>query len=167
MNSSISHNGREFELRRATVRDVVEVRSLLNRAYKELSDRGWNYTATYQDDAFTAQQILERRVFLVSDGERPIATISVHDQNEFTNRKTLYVGKFAVHPELKNQGLGARLIDYVEGIAKSEGYDGLQLDTAKPAEHLVSWYQRLGYRIVGETRYEGKTYESWIFEKLI
>lgn len=31
--------------------------------------------------------------------------------------------------------------------------------------NLVDWYLRRGYEIVGEMRWEGKTYDSWIFEK--
>lgn len=161
------HDGRTLRLRRAGQDDTSPIRQLINEAYKELSDRGWNYTGTYQDDTFTAAQIAERRVFVLQDGARFIATISVHDQNEFTNRKTLYVGKLAVAASEKRKGIGSLLMKYVEDLARSEDYEGLQLDTAKPAEHLVSWYQRLGYEIVGDTHFEGKTYDSWIFEKLI
>lgn len=56
-------------------------------------------------------------------------------------------------------------MNFCEDLAKSEGLDAVQLDTAKPALHLVTWYQKQGYKIVGETKWEGKTYESWIFEK--
>lgn len=161
------HNGRELSIRRANLDDTSSVRQLINEAYKELSDRGWNYTGSYQDDTFTANQIVQRRVFVLYDGPQLIATISAHDDNKFTKRRTLYVGKFAVLPNLKRQGLGSLLMQYIENVAKIENYEGLQLDTAKPAHYLVRWYQGLGYKIVGETHFEDKTYDSWIFEKLV
>ena len=57
------------------------------------------------------------------------------------------------------------MMDLCEDIARKENFEAIQLDTAKPAAHLVAWYLRRGYEIVGETKWEGKTYESWVFEK--
>lgn len=51
------------------------------------------------------------------------------------------------------------------GLAASENFEGLQLDTAKPALHLVNWYLKRGYKVVGEIHWDGKTYDSYIFEK--
>ncbi len=77
-----------------------------------------------------------------------------------------YVGQFAVAPDYKKHGYGSLLMDYCETLAQTEKFDGLQLDTAKPATHLVNWYLKRGYVIVGETHWEGKTYDSFIFEKI-
>ena len=57
-------------------------------------------------------------------------------------------------------------MDYCEALAIEEGFEGIQLDTAKPATHLVNWYQKRGYKIVGEKHWDGKTYDSFIFEKI-
>lgn len=96
-----------------------------------------------------------------------VATINAREENWFSGLRSLYLGKFAVWPKLKRQGLGMILLNYAEKIARSEAYQSVQLDTAKPAIHLVELYQRLGYKNIGETHFEGKTYDSWIFEKQI
>lgn len=165
--TAIEHEGSIYQCRRATQDDVRALRALLNLAYKELADRGWNYSATYQDDVATSQQITDRRVYLFEHEGQLRATVTVHDENWFTAKRSLYVGRFGVHPSLKRTGFGSKVMQAIEQLALRDGYEAIQLDTAKPAEHLVSWYQRLGYKIVGETHYEGKTYDSWIFEKLI
>jgi hypothetical protein len=38
-------------------------------------------------------------------------------------------------------------MDYCEALALAENFDGIQLDTAKPATHLVNWYQKRGYKL--------------------
>jgi len=163
----VQHQGQTYTLRSAVKEDAPALRKLLNTAYKELADLGLNYTATYQDEAETRKQIENYRVFVLFAEDELIATINAREENWFTNRKSLYVGKFAVQPHLKGKGLGALLMKFIEDTAKTENYESVQLDTAKPAEHLVNLYQRAGYKVIGETHFEGKTYDSWIFEKVL
>ncbi|MFN7904033.1 MAG: GNAT family N-acetyltransferase [Pseudobdellovibrionaceae bacterium] len=163
---NIEHLEREFLLRTAEDEDIPGLRKLINEAYKELSDQGWNYTATYQDEETTRQRIQKCKAFILEENKQIVATILYFKENHFTGKNTAYVGQFAVAPSAKKSGLGTLLMDYCEALALAEKYDGIQLDTAKPAEHLVKWYLRRGFKIVGETHWEGKTYDSYIFEKL-
>lgn len=55
---------------------------------------------------------------------------------------------------------------HCEELARAEGFYGIQLDTAKPAHHLVNWYLKLGYKKVGEIKVKGRNYESFVLEKL-
>ena len=162
----IRHRNQDFLLRLAADTDVPVLRRLVNAAYKELSDRGLNYTAPYQDEETTRLRMQKGRVFVLELDGAIVATILFWAENHFTNRKTAYVGQFGVVPDLKKQGLGTLLMDYCEDLARAEGFEGLQLDTAQPALHLVQWYQKRGYVVVGQTHWEGKTYDSFIFEKL-
>lgn len=143
-----------------------EIRSLVNKAYQELSDMGLNYTATYQDVETTIERMSSGQVFILKKQNQIVATILYSKKNYFTNKNTAYVGQFAVLPELKRQGLGTYLMDFCEQLAQQQGYEGLQLDTAIPATHLVKMYEKRDYKIVGETQWEGKTYRSYIFEKI-
>jgi ribosomal protein S18 acetylase RimI-like enzyme len=163
----IHHGLDEYRVRRANDADAPGLRALLNASYKELGDRGLNYTATYQDEAETLREIQNRIVYTAFDAGKMIATISMREENRMTGKKSAYVGKFGVHPDRKKRGLGKLLMQFIEERARKEGYQWIQLDTAKPAEHLVDWYKRQGYHIVGDTRFDGKTYESWIFEKAL
>lgn len=151
----------------ATDADVPRIRLLVNTAYKELADMGLNYTATYQDEKITRERLSTGTAFVIEKDNQLIATVLLKKFNEFTGRNSAYVSQLAVSPNLKQQGLGSLLMDFCHDQAIKNGHDSIQLDTAKPATHLVSWYLKLGYQIVGETKWEGKTYESWIFEKLL
>lgn len=155
----------EFELRLATDDDVSRIRELVNSSYKELLDRGLNFTASYQDDQITRDRMSQGRTFVLENKNRILASVIFYQKNFFTGLKSAYVSQLAVHPDYKKQKLGTFLMSLCENLASKEGFDTIQLDTAKTAYHLVHWYQKRGYRIVGMQHWEGKTYESWIFEK--
>lgn len=163
----IRHRDMTLELRQSQDSDVPSIRILVNQAYRELSEMGLNYTAAYQDEQITRERIAKGRAFVLLLNSEIVGTVLFSSKNYFTNRKTGYVSQLAISPRLKRSGLGSLLMDCCEHLATIESFEGIQLDTAKPAQHLVDWYLQRGYVIVGETRWEGKTYESWIFEKLL
>lgn len=145
--------------------DVPNIRVLVNSAYKELGDLGLNYTGTYQDEQTTRERMSAGRSYLLEKEGQLIGTVLLHKENHFTRKNSAYVSQLAVTPSLKNRGYGSLFMDLCEDLARKEGYQSIQLDTAKPAKRLVDWYVKRGYRIVGAVRWAGKTYDSWIFEK--
>jgi len=165
MHTAQTYSFKSQYFRIAQETDVPSIRRLVNAAYKDLADLGLNYTATYQDEKITRERISQGRAFLLEKEGQLMGTVLLKKENWFTQRNSAYVSQLAVAPKLKNQGLGSLLMDLCEDLATREGFDSIQLDTAKPAGHLVAWYLKRGYQIVGETHWEGKTYDSWIFEK--
>jgi ribosomal protein S18 acetylase RimI-like enzyme len=157
---------KRLHLRIATYADIPAMRTLLNAAYKELSDKGLNYTATFQDEHTTYQRVNEGRAFVLLDDHQIIGTILFTIKNHKTGLNTAYISQFAIDPLHKKMGLGSQLMDYCENLAEAEGFDGVQLDTAIPADHLVQWYQRRGYNIVDKVHWDGKTYDSYVLEKI-
>lgn len=165
MRTAVVINDSDYILRTANLSDISELRLLVNAAYKELADMGLNYTAVDQDESKTIERINKGTAYVLEKDSKIIATILLAPENHFTQKNTAYISQFAVAPSLKKTGLGSFLMGYCEQKALLDGYEGVQLDTAIPAKHLVNWYVKLGYRIVGETHWEGKTYRSYIFEK--
>lgn len=156
-----------LKIRLATIEDVPALRQLLNAAYKQLGEMGLNYNATFQDDELTAEGLIEGRSFVIDRKGQLIGTMKIRQHNAIDSRSCLYIGRFAVLPELQGQGLGLYLLQLAEKIGKREGFSCMQLDTAQPAQHLVKFYQDYGFKIQRSIYFEGKTYTSWIFEKEI
>ncbi len=156
----------DMKISRAQENDIPELTCLVNAAYKELADMGLNYTATNQKDEKTKERIAKGRCFIVKeDSGKIVGTILLTVENYFTNRHTAYISQFGILPEFKKNGLGTRLMQFCEELAREEKFEGVQLDTAIPARHLVNWYLKTGYEIVGKTHWDGKTYDSYVFEK--
>lgn len=162
---TVHHRGMNYTLRLAEEADIPQLRLLLNNSYKELADMGLNYTATYQDEQTTRERMQQGKAFVLEQENKIIATILYYVGNHFTQKRSAYIGQFAVTPELKKSGLGTILMDHCEKLAAIEKFEAVQLDTAIPAEHLVNWYQKRGYQVVGRMRWDAKTYESYILEK--
>lgn len=167
MNFNINHNKQHYLFRIATDKDVSQIRTLVNEAYKELADQGLNYTASYQDEEETRRRMAQGRTFVLVSGTEIVGSVLFFEKNYFTEKKSAYIGQFAISPKLKRQGLGSIIMDFLEQLANDEKFEAIQLDTAKPAKHLVDWYQSRGYKTVGEKHWDGKTYDSYIMEKTL
>lgn len=77
------------------------------------------------------------------EGERPVACLILTpiSTQEFKMRQV------AVAPERQSEGLGSRLVEYCETVARDAG---CRLITLHARETAVPFYLRAGYEIVGE-----------------
>ena len=156
------------DVRRACDQDVTELRRLVNAAYKELADLGFNYTGTYQDEEVTRDRMREAEVFLLHRDGELVGSINLSVKEvDGEGSACLYVNQLAIRPDRKRQRLGSYLLDLAEERARSLGLARLRLDTAIPAVHLVEMYRQRGYREISEVQWEGKSYRSYIMEKAL
>lgn len=150
---------------------LKELTKLLNRAYQQLADLGFRYTATYQDDKITAERIKEARCLVGLKADKIVATISYYPPETgggvfwYEKAEVAKFGQFAVDPELQKSGIGSYLLQLVERIAKEDGSAELALDTAEGATHLINYYQKRGYRFVGYADWGTTNYRSVILSK--
>lgn len=152
---------------------LEELTGLLHRAYARLGAMGLNYTAVDQPVEVTAQRISEGCCFVATLDRKVVGTIVVTppDPNAscayYAQAEVAGAQQFAVEPELQGQGIGRALLQTAEVQAKSDGYAYLALDTAEQATHLLEFYQRLGYQVVGTVKWRSKVYTSIVLSKLL
>jgi hypothetical protein len=60
----------------------------------------------------------------------------------------MYVGRVAVHPDWRRQGIGRLMMQHVEEMAPPLGLTRLRLGTRESMPTNVAFYENLGYRIV-------------------
>ena len=154
------------DTRLATMEDVPSLRRLVNEAYRELADMGFNFTGTYQDEKTTLERMQGAEVYLLHRNSELIASInlSIKELDGGADR-CIFIHQLAVRSDQKRQGIGSYLMDLAEKCAIYNGISRLQLDTAIPAHHLVAMYERRGYLPIEEVQWEGKSYRSYIMEK--
>jgi ribosomal protein S18 acetylase RimI-like enzyme len=159
-------------IRQLSASDSLEdMTALLHRAYRTLADMGLMFTATHQDSATTASRIEGGTAFLAEFRGEPVGTITYHPPGVRMISRLMpvptiaSVGQLAVDPEWQNRKIGRRLMVHAESHALSTGADGLVLDTAEPATHLISWYERMGYRFVQYVQWKVTNYRSVIMMK--
>lgn len=154
-----------------------EVTSLLNRAYSKLADMGLNYVAATQGVRTTANRIGWATVCWVARDSRTgaiVGTMSYYAGAQFAIEPEWYhreevsnFGQFAVEPAVQGSGLGSALLETVERRARFDGKAELACDTAVEAAHLVTFYERRGFRKIGQHQWPHAHYDSYILSKAL
>jgi predicted N-acetyltransferase YhbS len=147
--------------------------ALLHRGYARLAAMGLNYTAVDQDPETTRERATRGTCLVAESGGRLVGTVSwwrggpLEDCERYRDPSGAILGQLAVEPSLQRRGVGAALMAEAERGARGSGAAVALGDTAEEATHLVAWYERMGWRVVGHERWPGKTYRSVILEKAL
>jgi GNAT superfamily N-acetyltransferase len=166
---------------RLVVRELAETDSiedlteLLHRAYAPLAAQGLRYVATHQDAATTRRRIAGGEDLVAEIDGRIVGNITWH-AHTFEGGKTpwydrtdvAFFHQLCTEPGYQGRGVASRLLEEVERRARESGATELACDTALPAQHLIDWYGKRGYRIVDKADWRPVTnYESVILSKTL
>lgn len=150
---------------------VEELTDLLHRAYKRLADMGLNFIATYQSVEYTRNYFKKGECYILVSAGKLLGTVFYYT-TMWENAPDIYklegsalIGKFAVEPELQNNGLGSKLMDFVESHAKANYKKRTVLDTSEKALHLIDYYQKRGYKYIHHWQWPDVNYKSVILSK--
>ena len=145
----------------ATPADAPALEDLLDAAYRGDSARqGWNHEADILDDeriapgeleallADPAVTILTARAPDSLGGDALIGCVAVTRKDA----SLAYLGMLCVLPTLQSAGLGRRLLDAAEDLARSEGIAAMEMTVIDSRDALIAWYERRGYARTGEAR---------------
>jgi GNAT superfamily N-acetyltransferase len=161
-----------LRIRRFDLEDSVEeLTDLLHHAYLELAEMGFRYWATHQSVDDTRRRVGGAECWVALLDGRLVGTITLRPCAKargcpFYDRPEVAVfSQFAVEPGLQRLGVGSRLLDLVERRARKTGASELALDTAERAEHLITLYEKRGYRCVGNVDWDKTNYRSVVMSK--
>ncbi len=139
----MTHAQPTIHIRRAIPDDASSLACVLYSAFAE-------YEASYTQEAFrattpTAEQIRNRIdegpiwVALVKD--RVVGTVSAVPKGT-----ALYIRSMAILPTARGQGLGRKLLEYVEEYANEKGLERLWLSTTPFLTRAIRLYERYGFQ---------------------
>ncbi len=152
-----------------------EVTRLLHAAYRGLAEMGLNYVAATQDAKTTHERMSAATAcWLARQAGNVAGTIcyyaespSPNDPDWYQRSEVSFFGQFGVEPSLQGSGIGSRLLSAAEARAVADAKREFACDTAEPARHLVAYYSRHGFRVVGRHRWPHADYESLILSKRV
>ncbi len=137
--------------------DVPAIVEILNNAYRgDKSRAGWTTEADLlageiRSDEATVLELLLRPgvVFKIFKNEagRLLGCVCLQEKE-----RGLYLGMFAVAPELQGCGIGKKLLAEADKHASALGSPGIFMTVFSVRSELLAWYKRHGYRRTGETR---------------
>lgn len=171
----MTHNPRgDLIIRPLAESDSLEdLTELLHRAYGFLANMGLRFHATFQDVETTRHRVSTGQCFVAELAGKVIGTITYYEPNDHTGcefyqrQGVCHLGQLAVEPEVQKQGIAGRLMRHAEEYARLRGMSEVALDTAEPATHLISWYERMGYRFICHHQWDITNYRSVIMAKAL
>ena len=152
---------------------VAELTLLLHRAYGALAERGMRFLASHQDEERTRMRIEQSECYLAIHQGRMIGTISWRDSQQtrgspwYDRPDVSSFGQFAVEPAWQRRTIGSQLLTIAEQRAAKAGAAEMALDTAEPADDLIRFYGKRGYRFIEYAQWKEVNYRSVILSKQI
>ena len=101
----------------------------------------------------------ETKYIVITDSVFPIATARIYPLGE----GKMMLGRVVVLPEYRRKGIGTMLVHACEEWAEELGFGKAVLESR---ENKVEFYEKLGYRIAGET-VDGDTFRCIRMEKAL
>lgn len=145
------------QIRAATYTDFPDIVLLMNDAYRgAVRKRGWTTEADYiagvrTSESLVQEEIADGALYLITKDEVTAALRGCVSVREVSPRKW-YLGSLTVDPAFQASGLGNELLSAAEAYAVSRDAQTVEMTVISFRDTLISWYERRGYRLTGETR---------------
>ncbi len=141
----------------AVKEDIPQIVDLLNSAYRgERSQKGWTTEAhliagdvrTDEADVLNVfQQPGSVILKYTTDAGEIIGTVNLQQ-----HKRGVYLGMFAVNPNLQGGGIGKQLLKAADEHAKKVGSATIYMSVISVRSELIDWYKRHGYAETGERK---------------
>jgi ribosomal protein S18 acetylase RimI-like enzyme len=153
----------EYELQKAEKEDLKEIVAL----YKEVITNMIRNNLFQWDDLYPNEELLTEDIelgelYLLRREDQIISCVVLNEEQDeeyltgnwsFTNGKFIVIHRLCVHPNVQGEGLGKKMVQLAENLARTKGYTIVRLDAFSQnikARHL---YESLGYTYAGEVTF--------------
>ena len=153
--------------------DLEDITELLHEAYAPLAEAGMRFVASHQDAATTRKRVSSGVTVVALDRDCVVGIVTVRDPGaksgspHYQRPDVASFGQLAVRPSHQGRGIGARLLELIEDVAREQGAAELALDTSEHAARLISMYEAKGYRFVEHARWDVVNYRSVVLSKTL
>lgn len=151
----------DLAIRRATAGDAADLGAVYRSAYRENRELGFPAKAGSATAEEVAGWIREHTVLVGTVDDEVVAGVRLEE----TDPGRVKLSRLGVHEDWKGEGIGRRLVDRAEALARDRGADVLRLTTPEDHPFLPDWYRRRGYEDAGEYPLDYREYDEVILEK--
>ena len=130
-------------IRKITSKDYIEVEELIKKAILVTVSKDYEPEALelmLESDPYQPKKTKNEREYYVAFDLCVIGVIG---------RKNNMVKTFFVDPSKQAKGVGTELLNFIENIIQTDGYDTSILNSTITAK---SFYEKLGYSVINEKR---------------
>jgi len=126
------------DIRKATTSDVERIAACARAAYAMYVERIGREPAPMVADFAT--QVQDGHIYVISDEESIFGYVVLYSEGD-----QIHLENVAVQPEYKGQGIGGRLIAFVEVEARRRGFVAVELYTNEKMFENLDMYPKHGY----------------------
>jgi ribosomal protein S18 acetylase RimI-like enzyme len=140
--------------------ELETIVALVNSAYRGQSAKvGWAHESDYIDGQRTS--LADLKADLAGDASLltlraqaggEILACAVIERLDETEGRVGYIGMVTVKPDLQAGGVGRAMLAAAEDHARAFGAARARMTVVSIRDTLIAWYERRGYRDIGERR---------------
>jgi ribosomal protein S18 acetylase RimI-like enzyme len=147
-----------LSLREATEQDAATLLRVMQAAFAEYLGQLDPPSGVHRETVESIRQKLQtgRAALALIEDEAVGCVFYRREQSH------VYLSRLSVLPRFRNRGVGAFLIRYVESYAAACRLPCVQLGVRLRLPHLLSYYERLGYRVVEYKAHEGYAEPTYV-----
>lgn len=144
-------------IRAATREDLPRIHPVIERAYRGESARlGWTHEADIvagpRTDLDTLGAIVDdsaQKLLIAEQDGEALGCVQVSDRG----KGVAYLGLLCVEPTIQNGGVGKKLMEAAERVAR-DVFEArrIEMTVIDSRARLIDWYKRHGYASSGEAR---------------
>lgn len=147
-------------IRAATDADAERLATVYRNAYAETRELGFPMTAESATADDVAAWIRDYRVFVAERDGTVVAGARLDPTDD-----AVKLSRLAVHSDWKGEGLGTRLLDHAEDLAREWGHDTIRLTTPPEHPYLPEFYRDRGYEETEPYPLTHREYDEVVMEK--
>jgi GNAT superfamily N-acetyltransferase len=167
-----------MKIQRANPEDLDEIMELLYSCVQEMWKLGiFQWDGYYPRRNLITKDIETGVLFMMKDDERITGIIVVTDVEDkeycdvdWTDKSgnSMIVHHLAVRTDLRNRGLGKKLMAFAEEHARGKDSSSIHLDTYSGNKRAEKFYESLGYeRKPGHIHFSHRILPYYCFEKIL
>lgn len=150
-----------LSVRKATHEDVNDILSIIQGRCKWLDEKQieqWNTTRTYQEDYYK-QKIDDDKFYVGVYQDKVVGTFMMQKSTHYADEEDNIIYIHHLAADKNYPGIGFEMFSEIKKLARSNNVHTIRLDSIATNEKLSGYYERLGFKKIGEIKaehYDGK-----------
>ena len=165
-------------IRKALISDLETVKSLTEACAKKMINDGiFQWNDHYPSKEIFRKDIEEESLYVWDDKNQIKGCImfspekdEVYNSTKWLTQddKNIYVHRLAVHPKFQKKGIGNKLMNFTESIAKKLNFISIRLDTFSQNKSNNKFYESRGYQKLGDVFFRKQSeFPFHCYEKIL
>ena len=150
-------------IRRAGADDAEPLAAVYRSAYRENRRLGFPAKAESATPETVGEWIAEHEVHVATVDAEVVGGVRLEE----VAPERVKLGRLAVRADCKGDGIGSRLLEHAECVARNHGYATVRLTTPEDHPYLPGFYRSHGYETTGKYPLEYREYDEVVMEKRV